>query len=81
MGSLKLMSSKCFREFLIDDIFTSLVSLNFPYVWWTCFSTDSPHSYGYQLCSSSRRIVPLFVRGRLHSGASQEKRKEANLIL
>ena len=20
------------------------------YVWWTCFSTDSQHSYGYQLC-------------------------------
>jgi len=30
----------------------------------------------YKLCSSSRRLVPLFVWGRLHTGASQEKRKK-----
>ena len=30
------------------------------------------------LCSSSRRPVPLLVWGRLHTGASQEKRKEAS---
>ena len=47
------------------------------YLWWTCFSTDSRHINGYKLCSSSRRLVPLFVWGRLHTGASQEKRKEA----
>jgi alkylhydroperoxidase/carboxymuconolactone decarboxylase family protein YurZ len=35
----------------------------------------------FQPCSSSRRPVSLFVRGRLHTGASQEKRKEAILIL
>jgi hypothetical protein len=29
----------------------------------------------------SLRLVPLFVRGRLHTGASQEKRKEASPIL
>ena len=51
------------------------------YIWWMCFSTDSPHTYGYKLCSSSRRLVPLFVWDRLHTGASQEKRKEANPIL
>jgi hypothetical protein len=34
------------------------------YLWWTCFSTDSRHTYRYKLCSSSRRLVPLFVRGR-----------------
>jgi hypothetical protein len=34
----------------------------------------------YKLWSSSRRLVPLFVWGRLHTGASQEKRKEANPI-
>ena len=28
---------------------------------WTCFSTDSRHTYEYKLCSSSRRLVPLFV--------------------
>ena len=22
------------------------------YVWWTCFSTESRHTYGYQLCSN-----------------------------
>jgi len=24
----------------------------------TCILTDSRHSYGYQLCSSSQRLVP-----------------------
>jgi hypothetical protein len=44
------------------------------YVWWTCFSKESRHTKGYTLCSSSR-LVPLFVRERLHTGASREKRK------
>ena len=35
------------------------------YVWWTCFSTNSRHTHGYKLCSSSRRLVPLFAWGRL----------------
>jgi len=26
-----------------------------------CFSTNSRYSYGYQLCSSFRLLVPLFV--------------------
>ena len=52
------------------------------YVWLTCFSTDSLHIYGYKLWSSSRGIMSLFVQGRrLNTGASQEKRKEHNLIL
>ena len=38
-------------------------------------------SYGCKLCSSSHRLVPLFVQGRLHTGVSQEKRKEDNPIL
>ena len=46
-----------------------------------CFSTESRHPYRYKLCSSSRRVVPLFVRGRLYTEASQEKRKEAGPIL
>ena len=37
--------------------------------------------YWYQLCSSSRRLVPLFVRDILHTSASQEKGKEADPIL
>jgi hypothetical protein len=40
------------------------------------FSTDSRHTNGYKLCFSSRRLVPLFVRGRLHTGASQEKEEK-----
>jgi hypothetical protein len=36
------------------------------YVWWTRFSTDSRHT----VCSSSRRLVPLFIRGRLYTGFS-----------
>ena len=31
------------------------------YFWWTCFSTDSRYTCGYKMCSSSRRLVPLFV--------------------
>ena len=38
-------------------------------------------TYGYKLCFSSHRLVPVSVRGRLHKEASQEKRKEATPIL
>jgi hypothetical protein len=55
-------------EFLIDNIFVMFGG--------RVFQTDSRHTYGYKLCSPSRRLVPLFVRGILHTGASQEKRKE-----
>jgi hypothetical protein len=48
------------------------------YVCWTWFSTDSWHTYGYILCSFSRRLFPLFVQDILHTGASQEKRKSFN---
>jgi hypothetical protein len=34
-------------------------------------STDSRHSYGYQMHSSSRRLVPLFVYDRLHIRTTQ----------
>ena len=40
------------------------------------FLTDIRHTNGYKLCFSSRRLVPLFVRGRLHTGASQEKEEK-----
>jgi len=39
------------------------------------FTTNSRHTYGYKLCSSPPWLVPLIVSGRLHSGASQVKRK------
>jgi hypothetical protein len=31
---------------------------------------------GYKLCSSSLQLVPLFVRGRLHRGASQKENEK-----
>ena len=40
---------------------------------------NTQHSYWYQLCSFSHRLVPLFVRGRLHTGASQENKKKLAL--
>ena len=55
-------------EFLIDNFFGGRVFQH------------CQHSYGYKLCSSSHQYVPLFVRDRLHTGASQENRKEARPI-
>jgi hypothetical protein len=40
-------------EFLIDNIFVMFGG--------RVFQTDSRHTYGYKLCSPSRRLVPLFV--------------------
>ena len=34
----------------------------------------------YKLCYTSCRLVPLFIQGRLHTGASQEKRKGSQAI-
>ena len=67
-------SNKRFSETDIFNMLELLIDNIFCYVWWTCFSTDSRHTYGCKLCSSFRRLVPLFVRGRLHTGDSQEKR-------
>jgi hypothetical protein len=44
-------------------------------LWWTCFATDSRYTYGYKLCSSSRRLVRLFVWDRLHTGHQQVQHK------
>ena len=67
---LKQISSK--YSSCIDNIFFG--------VWWTRFSTDR-HNYGYQKCAPLLADLLLIVPDRLHTGASQEKRKEANLIL
>ena len=56
-------------EFLIDNIFVMFGG--------RVFQQTVGITYRYQL-SSSRRLVPLFVWGRLHTEASQEKRKEAS---
>ena len=36
---------------------------------------------GHNLYSSSLQIIPLFIRGIIHKGASQQKRKEVSQIL
>jgi hypothetical protein len=58
------------HEFLIDDIFVMSGGCVFQQV------------VGIHMCTtSSRRLVPLFVWGRLHTGVSQEKQKEPSQIL
>ena len=59
-------------KFLIDNIFVKFGG--------RVFQQTVGIPMGNKLCSSSRRFVPLFVRGRLHTWASQEKRKEASPI-
>ena len=57
-------------EFLIDNILAMFGGRDFQQtITW------------YKWCASSRRLVPLFACGRLHTGASQKKRKETSLIL
>jgi hypothetical protein len=59
-SSLKLISSTC------------------PSVWLTKYLlclVDSRHTSGYELRSSSRRLVPLFLWGRLHTGPSKKNEK------
>jgi hypothetical protein len=48
------------------------------YLWWKCFSTDSRHSYGYKLCSSSRLLVSFF-RMRQSSYRSFSRKNEQKL--
>jgi hypothetical protein len=43
----------------------------------TCFTTDSRHTYGCNLSSYSRRLVPFFGRDIFHTEVSQEKPKGA----
>jgi hypothetical protein len=38
------------------------------------FSSESRYSYGYQLRSSPRRLVPLFVLDKLYTGTSKERK-------
>ena len=67
--SLKLILSKCssFSHWHLIAMFGG------------CVFPDG--TYGYKLGSSSHWLVPFFVRGIIHTEASQEKRKEASLIL
>ena len=36
--------------------------------------------YGYQLCSSSHRLVPLFPQSRLHAGASKKTNEDSPIF-
>jgi hypothetical protein len=54
-------------ELLIDNIFVIFGGRVFQ---------DSWHIYGCKLCSSSHRLVPLFVRGRLHTGLLNNNKKK-----
>jgi hypothetical protein len=69
-SSMKLISSTCTSFWLTTYLF-SLVDVFF----------NRQSAYIMSTNSSSRRLVPLFVWGRLHTRASQEKRKEASTIL
>ena len=64
--SLKLISSICSSFWLTAYLF-SLVDV---------FFTRQSAYLWVQMCSSSRRLLPLFVWGRLHKEASQEKRED-----
>ena len=55
----------------IDGIYGNVSWKHTCYIWLTCFSTDSMYSYEYKLCSHSRWIVPSFVWGIHHIGASK----------
>ena len=55
-------------DLLIDNIFVMFVK--------RIFQKDSRQTFGYNLCSSSARPIPLFVRGRLHTGASQQNEEK-----
>lgn len=56
------------QKFLIENIFV-------------LFSTKSWHSYEYPPCSSSHRLVPLFVWSRFHTWDSHGNQKEASPVL
>jgi hypothetical protein len=59
-------------EFLIDDIFVIFGG--------RIFHQTVGIPMGTKLCSSSGRLVPVFLINRLHTGASQEKRKTASVF-
>ena len=51
------------------------------YVWWMCFSTVGIPMGTNCAQDSSRRLVPLFVWGRLHTGGFSRKVKRTKSIL
>jgi hypothetical protein len=73
LSQAQWISSTC-SSFWLTTYLLSLVDVFFN-------RQSSWHTHGYKLWSSSRRLVPLFEWGRLHTRASHEKRKEAIPIL
>ena len=57
-----------------------IVLIDNKFVSWTYFSTDSQYFYWCQILSSSQQRVHFFALRILHTGGSQEKRKEASQI-
>ena len=51
-----------FSEADSSKILSRVFDWQYIYVWWTCFSTDSGHPYGYR-CSSCRLTIYLCVVG------------------
>ena len=74
MGIIQGLFLLSFVQIGTKDVFTDTNANGID----SCFDK---YRKGYQLYSSSRRLVPLLVRDRLDTGISQEKRKEASLIL
>lgn len=68
VASTSLLCDKIYYIVTIDGLYGNASWKHICYVWLMCFSTDSMHSYGYKLWSSSRRRVPSFVWGILHIG-------------
>jgi hypothetical protein len=59
---MKLILSK-WSSFIFNNIFALFGGRIFQ---------DSRYTFGCKLYSSSRRLIPLFIFGRRHIGASQE---------
>ena len=70
------IQAKVVRNWLIEVLIENTI----PMIGKRLLVADSCHSYGYQLCSCSHRLVPLFVWSRCHDEFSQEKQKETSIL-
>ena len=70
------IQAKVVRNWLIEVLIEDTI----PMIGKRLLVADSCHSYGYQLCSCSHRLVPLFVWSRFHAEFSQEKQKETSIL-
>ena len=70
------IQAKVVRNWLIEVLIEDTI----PMIGKRLLVADSCHSYGYQLCSCSHRLVPLFVWSRFHAEFSKEKQKETSIL-